>query len=247
MPDLSKLELSDILTLGATLRSPGSAGQNSMEAIASGVVDVLFQRLVRGGGGGPALALARVYKTHAYSELEPDLQAFACDILGGTAPAPETKCLVLLATRGTEPAWNDRRKSTGHRAIPLPDPEFVARLPMVAEVLRQFGLSAQAVLRPDPGMIAAMERRQFDVFLVPQARGASCIPAQDDFVVRCGIESVLAFGGGLPNGDLFVSILFSRVPITREIGDMFAPLALSVKLSLISGTSRSLLAKEGSQ
>ena len=184
----------------------------------------------------------------AYSELDPDLQAFAKGILGGTAPPPESKCLVLLATRGTEPAWNDRLKSAGHRAIPLPDPEFLARLPMVAEVLRQFGLDANTVLRPSAATISELERRQFDVFLVSQASGASCIPAQDDFVVRCGIESVLAFGGALPNGDLFVSILFSRVPIPRHVGDMFAPLALGVKLSLMSQASRPLLsvdAREG--
>lgn len=244
MADLSNLEISDVMSLGATLRTLGTSDVESMEDVSRRVVEVLFKRLMRGDSADPALALVRLYKTHAYSALAPDLQAFATRILGGSAPAPDSKCLVLLASRGTEPEWNDRFKSAGHRAIPLPDPEFLARLPMVAEVLKQFGLDANRVLKPSATTISEMERRQFDVFLVPQARGAACIPAQEDFVVRCGIESVLAFGGALPNGELFVTILFSRVPIPRHVGDMFAPLALGVKLSLMSQASKPLLSGE---
>jgi hypothetical protein len=245
MADLGNLQLTDVLSLGAALRSLGTGGVTSMEDVSKRVVDVLFHRMTRPASSDPALALVRLYKTHTYSDLTPDLQAFARDVLGN-APPPDSKCLVLLATRGTEPRWNDRHNSAGHKAIPLPDPEFLSRLPMVAEVLRQFGVDAHAVLRPSAATTTEMERRQFDVFLVPQARGASCIPAQEEFVERCGIESVLAFGGALPNGDLFVAILFSRVPIPRHVGDMFAPLALGVKVSLLAQASGRLLSNEAS-
>jgi hypothetical protein len=247
MADLNRLELSDIVSLGAPLRAIGAASgsQTSMEDAAKKVVDLVYTRLTKNGGTEPALVLARLYKTHAYGALDPELQAFARAALGGVEPAQDAKCLVLLSTRGIEHEWNDRHRSTGHRAIPLPDPEFVSRLPMVAEVLKQFGLNVREVLRPDAAVLSDLERRQFDVFLVPRAAGAGCIPAQEDFVLRWGVDSVLAFGGVLSSGDLFVTILFSRVPISKQVADMFAPLALSVKLSLMPHVRGRLLNPEG--
>ena len=73
----------------------------------------------------------------------------------------------------------------------------------------------------------------FNVFHVPRARGSPFVPAQTDFVMRYGIESVLGFGGMLPKGDLFCVILFSKVLIPRETAELFKTLALSVKISLL--------------
>jgi len=181
-----------------------------------------------------ALVLARLYKTHRYADLAPPLQSFAAGILGGNAPDADTRCLVLLATEGTEAAWNRRADSAGHQAIPLPDPQFVARLPMVSAVFRQFGVEPGSLLKPDAARLAELERTQCGVFLVEEAPGSPFIPAQADFVLRHGIRSVLAFGGVLPNGDLFATLLFSAVPITRHVADLFAPLSLSVKLALLN-------------
>ena len=33
----------------------------------------------------------------------------------------ETRCLCLVATRGTEPDWNDVERSAAHRVLPLSD------------------------------------------------------------------------------------------------------------------------------
>lgn len=63
------------------------------------------------------------------------------------------------------------------------------------------------------------------------------MPAQEGFVLPYGVRSVLGFGGLLPGGDLFVVILFSRVPISREVADLFRPLALSAKLAVLPFTA----------
>ncbi len=73
----------------------------------------------------------------------------------------------------------------------------------------------------------------FNVFYVPQALGSPHIPAQHDFVVPYGVESVLGFGGMLPTGDLFAVVLFSRVPVPADTAELFASLALSVKVAVL--------------
>lgn len=231
MTDLARLELSDILAMGGVMRG-FSQGCRSIEEGAGRVVDFLYEKLTRDGGARPGLALARVYLTHRYGDLDRDLQAFARGILDGATPNDDTKCLVLLATRGAEAAWNDRRKSVGHKAIPLPDPEFVARIPMVSEMFRQLGVDVHAMLRPDPAKVPEIAGRQFDVFCEPSALGSRFIPAQP-FVQAHGVASVVAFGGALSTGDLFVTLLFSTVPISREAAAVFAPLGLSAKLLLM--------------
>jgi hypothetical protein len=229
MADLADFKLSDTLALGAEIRNLGT-GRSTMEDVAQALVDHLRQRLPAPGGGS-ALVLARLYKTHAYQDIAPELQTFANKILGRD-PDPNTKCLVLLGTRGQEGAWDSRKTSSGHKAIPLPDSEFVSRIPMVAEVFRQLGIDPSSLLIPDAAKLSEMERRQYDVFLVENAVDSAFIPAQD-FVVKYRVQSVVAFGGVLPNGDLFVTLMFSSIPITRNVANLFAPLALSVKLALL--------------
>lgn len=231
MNDLARLELSDILAMGATVRGL-SPGCRSLEEGAAKLIDFLYDGLTRDGGSRPALSLARLYLTHRYGDLDGGLQSFARGILDGATPSDDTKCLVLLATRGTEPAWNDRKQSSGHKAIPLPDPEFVSRIPMVSEVFRQLGVDVHAMLRPDPAKVPEIAGRQFDVFCEPNAAGSRFIPAQP-FVAAHDVASVVAFGGALPTGDLFVALLFSTVPVSREAAAVFAPLGLSAKLLLM--------------
>jgi hypothetical protein len=40
----------------------------------------------------------------------------------------------------------------------------------------------------------------------------------------------------LPSGNLFAVIMFSKAPITRDTADMFKPLALSIKMVVLSFT-----------
>jgi hypothetical protein len=104
---------------------------------------------------------------------------------------------------------------------------------MIAQLIRQLGLEVGSVLQPDPAVVADLQQRTFNVFHVPDATGSPYVPAQDDFVIRFGVRSVLGFGGVLPRGDLFAVILFARVPLPRETAELFKPLALSAKLAIL--------------
>jgi hypothetical protein len=210
-------------------------GASSMEAAASAVCRFLYDGL-GDGGEGRACVLVRFYKTHAYGSLTPDLQRFAKRAFGAVAispPEPAMKCLTLLATVGDEPEWNDRRASENHQAIPLPSPHVVERAPMIAQLIREFGMDLGSVVRPSADVVRALGGKSYGVFHVENAAGSPYIPAQAGFVDRYGIRSVVGFGGVLPTGDLFGVILFARVHVPVGSADRFRPLALDLRNCLV--------------
>jgi len=141
-------------------------------------------------------------------------------------------CLTLLATAGEEPAWNDRRASVAHRALPLTSAESIARSPMISQLIRQLGVEIGTLLTPSE-MIVDNTQHSFNVFHVPDAVGSPHIPAQQQFVIPYGVQSVLGFGGLLPPGELFATILFTRTRVPREVAERFKTLALNVKVALL--------------
>jgi hypothetical protein len=232
--ELGEFDLAAMLRCGQALRR-AMQGHASMEAAARAVCRVLYDGL-GDGAGGRAAVLARFYKTHPYGGLPADLQRFAKRVFGTMAispPEPEMKCLTLLATVGDEPAWNDRRASEGHQAIPLPSPHVVERAPMIAQLVREFGIRLSDLVRPGDDVVRALGGKTYGVFHVEHAEGSPYIPAQEGFVARYGIRSVVGFGGLLPDGDLCAVILFSRVHVPVEAADRFRSLALDLKTALI--------------
>ena len=89
-----------------------------------------------------------------------------------------------------------------------------------------------SVLRPDPSVILDLEKKTYNTFYIADAVGSPYIPAQDDFVVPFGVKSVLGFGGVLSNGELFVVIMFSKVPIPRETAENVRDLGPSAKVAV---------------
>jgi hypothetical protein len=229
MYDLSRFPLNEMTKCGAALRRCGE-GAASMEQAAKRVVAHLYDGL-GDGEGKRACVLVRFYKTHAFGQLPPDLQAAAAG--GAAPPAGSVKCLTLLATAGEHADWNSRFTSAGHKAIPLPSAAVVEQIPMVAQLVRQFGLDLAALLEPKGELLVDDEQRNYNVFHVPEARGSAHIPAQAQFVEPYGIRSVLGFGGLLPSGDLYAAIMFSKTPISRSVAEAFRTVALNVKMAVI--------------
>jgi hypothetical protein len=225
--DLSKFDLGDMLKCSLRLRET-TAGAPTLEASAQRICRFLYDEL-HGPDVPHACALVRCYKTHAFGGLDPELQKFARTVLGGDPPSRDMKCLTLMATVGESAAWNSRHLSRGHRAIPLPSPEIVEKAPMIAQLIKELGLELSAVLKPSPEVVKELAGKRHGVFHVEDAFGSPYIPAQDEFVAKHGIRSVLGFGGMLFTGDLFAVILFSTVHVPASAADRFKTLALDVK------------------
>jgi hypothetical protein len=206
----------------------------TMERAANEVADILW-RSFRQSDGTPEAALVRIYKTHPFERLPPDLQEFAAGV-AGIPVAPDVRCLTLLASRGLEPAWNDRRTSEGHRAIPLPSVEFVLRLPMVAGLVEQLGLDVADVVRPQKKRVLELAQRTYGVFHVHDAAGSPYVPAQD-FVADYGIRSALGFGGVLFTGDFFAVVIFSRVEVPERAAQTIRVLSLATRVALMGSAT----------
>ncbi|MGI8774847.1 MAG: PP2C family protein-serine/threonine phosphatase [Actinomycetota bacterium] len=232
MFDLSSFTLSDMLAVSDGLRD-AARGAGSMEQAAGAVVDYFRTSLIDKNTGEPSCALVRIYKTHPFGRLEEGLREYVRQGTDAEALDPDSSCLTLLATSGLEPDWNDRRASEEHRAIWLGDAVAIQRLPMVARLVEDLGFSSEEVVRVDPQLFILNHRRDFGVFYVPEARGSNVIPAQEDFVLKYGIRSVLGFGGLLPDGSIFAAVLFSSQAIPKETADLIASVALGIKLVLL--------------
>jgi hypothetical protein len=230
MYNLERLTLSDMALASTRLRKLGQ-GARSMEEAAARIVRFLYDEFGVPESRERGCVLVRLYKTHRFADLPPDLQAFASQAAQAALGA-HVPCLVLLGTVGVEAAWCARQRSQGHRAIPLPSVEAVARLPMVAQLVSQLGYDVAPLLKGTAVTLLEAQERTFNVFHVPEAAGSPCIPAQS-FVEHHGVKSVLGCGGQLPDGNLYAIIAFSRVPVSRETAETFKPLALAAKLALL--------------
>jgi len=203
-----------------------------MEDVAGLACRLLYQNLLC-DEVHPACALVRFFITHPYDQLPVELKAFAHGVLHDAEPLSNTRCLTLLGTAGEAPQWNSRQTSLGHKAIPLYSRQIVASFPMISNLVSQFGMDIEAVVKPSASFFREQGGHNFNVFHVPSALGSPLVPAQADFVVPYGIQSVLGFGGPLPSGDIFAMILFAKVTISQEIAELFKPISLSLKLAVI--------------
>ena len=229
--NLAEFDVEEMLHCSAAIKRMSKVA-TSMEGAARRICGFLYDEL-QAPDGGRGCALVRCYKTHRFAGLEPELRDFArAQLPRGTQPDPEMRCLTLLATAGAEPDWNSRHRSRGHRAIPLPSPDIVERAPMIAQLIRQFGLDITQVVRPNDDVMRDRAGKGYNVFYIERALGSPYIPAQREFVQPYGIESVVGFGGSLRAGDLFAFILFARVHIPPRAAERFRALALDAKTVL---------------
>jgi hypothetical protein len=230
--DLGRFTLADMVRCGRALRR---LSRPSLEETAEAIVRYLYKHLWDRDSEGHACVLVRFFKTHPYCDLSPELARFAQSLMPDVSLGPETRCLTLMATAGDEPAWNSRRNSRRHQAIPLPSEAALNDIPMISQLLLQLGLKSTDLLAPHPEIIKDLDHKTFNVFHVPAVLNSAFVPAQKDFVVPYGVESALGFGGILPDGDLFAVILFSKVPISTETAAMFRTIALNVRMAVLPG------------
>lgn len=207
-------------------------GARSVEEAARGLCDFFYDELVD-ARGDRACALVRCYITQPFGHLPTSLQQFATAAAGGQRIPFSTRCLTLLGTKGAEPDWNSRLSSKGHQAIPLLSAEMIDKAPMIAQLIKAFGLKPQDVVTEPGSIIQNLGGKTYGVFFVPDAADSPYIPAQSEFVEPYRIKSVIGCGGALASGELFALVLFTRIPVTAGSADRFRALALDAKAALL--------------
>lgn len=235
MYDLAEFRMSEMIECGSAIRKLG-VGSRSMEEAADRIIHYLYANFKDKQTGQGAFALVRFYKTHPFADLDDELRGFVRNMMGSIPESPAMKCLTLLATIGDNQLWNSRKKSSGHKAIPLPSSQVVEQIPMIAQLIIQFGLDISHVIKPEPDLILELGQKSFNVFYVAEAALSPYVPAQDNFVIPYGIKSALGFGGMLSDGNLFAIIMFSKTHIGRDKADLFKTLSLSAKMAVLPFT-----------
>jgi PAS domain S-box-containing protein len=223
MFSLDLFSLENMYRLACELRELGTASANSDEA-ASRIVTHLYESLRASRSGAHACPLVRLFRTVSWSALPDDAKSALRPTLD-REPSPDMRWLSLSATRGVIDDWNDPHRSRAHRFLSIAAPEAP---PMVTALVAQLGLSAKApfILRTEDSLC--------DIFYIEQAPGSPFVPAQADFVLPYGIQSVLGFGGLLFDCEAFAVILFCAVHVARETADLFRLIAPSVGLALVA-------------
>lgn len=233
--------------LSNELRELGG-GARSQEEVARSITNYFYDEFTLGEQGEKAFAMVRCFISLPFRDLEIPLKRFVEKRRSQMSEIkPDTRCLTLMATRGEETQWNERNLSESHRAIPIDSPSLALELPMIALLLKQFGIESNSVsdvVLNFPGqesqsspqiddVVMDQDQATFNVFFVPDAVSSRYISQQEEFVKPYGIKSVLGFGGILSAGQIFAILLFSKATIKKEIAQRFKPLALSTKNALL--------------
>ncbi len=247
MFSIDSFSLQDMTDLSNELRELGG-GARSQEEVARRITNHFYDEFTMGAQSEKAFAMVRCFISLSFRDLEAPLKRYVEKRRSQMAEIkPDTRCLTLIATRGHEEQWNERHLSTNHRAIPIDSPSLEAELPMIALLLKQFGIESNSVsdvVLNFPGqdtptsvgideIVMDQDQATFNVFFVPNAVDSPYIYQQEDFVKPYGVKSVLGFGGILSAGQIFAILLFSKAIIKKEIAQRFKPLALSTKNALL--------------
>lgn len=203
------------VSLQASLRTCGSLEQAAQRCVTA-ICDQFRE----------SVALARFYAVIPWGKLPLEARRFATGVAAARGLAEplhdDTKVLALLGTHGELAAWNDRRASRGHLAIPLMSSSFVEEIPMVSRMLKELGFPIEWLTGASKSFTTDMFGRLGGFFFVEDAvtaldhQGRKIIPAQD-FVAKHSIKTVFGTAGMYVRSRMFVTlIVFSREPLERS-------------------------------
>jgi len=225
--DPAGLHGSSLVALGARIRRIAEHRRWTTDQIAAAIVDLVYEETV------PRLALIRAFHTRAFGALPTDLadraRATSADELSDA-----TRCLVLVGSRGIEPAWNDVTASVAHRVIALSSEAAIRQLPMMAPWLA----SLRVPHHRDAAPVDQLDRT--NVFYVADAVASPVVPVQREFVLRYGVRSVIGFGGPLPDGEAFAMIVFAAATIPETTAGELDVIGIHARLALLDATDQTL-------
>ena len=244
MYDLTEFNIRDLSECGFMVRQLGKEAQ-SMEAASKIIIKYLYDNLVNCQTQERTCVLIRLFKTHSYGKLTPELQKYVQRTLNKTEINHDLKCLTLLATAGEKPEWNYRDKSLGHQAIPLVNEEAISKAPMISQLIKQLGVEPGVFIQPDPDLFVYLEEEIYQIFYVADALYSPYIPAKKSFVAPFNIKSVLGCGGLLPSGDTFVVLMFLKAELPKATLDLLRHLTLNIKMAILPFDNNSIFINSG--
>ena len=142
--------------------------------------------------------------------------------------------VVLAASRGKKPEWNDWARSRDRLAVPLLTPECLEPIPLVGRVLGATVSDLPWLKRQETLIMTETTGKMSHLVLVEDASttvtssGAKAVPDQD-FVADHGVRSVMAMGGRYLNGASLVLVLFTTESLSEEQATKFPTIVNTIK------------------
>jgi len=200
--NISNLSDKDAIDFGNNVLNEYRDAGLSFEETAQLLCQLLYDNFQHQDGRS-AFVLTRIFRTFKTLDLPPDLRRLAY--------SGSEYYLALMGSYGKEEAWRDRRLSQSHQ---LMDAGNVS--PMFQLAMKQLGII--------PGDLEQSLSQPLDMgdglvptFYVSNAVGSEFIPAQNDFVLRYGIESAVGLGTTFISSMSYLFIMFSRVKIDSQL------------------------------
>ena len=211
---------------------PRVAGAHCVAEAASHLIDALYTRFTS------SLVLARAFGTIEAQRLpleeRPFIERSVARLDSNDDVDATTQILTLLASRGIEEAWNDRKRSRDHRAIPLISKQQIAKSPMISRLLEEIGFTAEW-RESNEGFAMKTFSNVSGIFYVADAaralddQGRNVIPATD-FVQKYAVATVFGFGGLYVGRHMSISVvLFCNNVVARRQAMTFVPLLEAFK------------------
>lgn len=187
-----------------------------------------------------SIVLVRVFLSIPYNLLPEKKQDFVKNLLGSgenrSLLKNETKMLTLMGTYGENKEWNSAHLSRGHIAIPLLSESFIEAIPMMNGLLNQLGFNWSSEKTKDYSNEKSSSAFS-GIFYIKNAsqevddKGRKII-ANQEFVQRYHVKSVLGFGGGYIGSDnFFTAIAFLNEEISRSSAETFSLIGNNFKMA----------------
>ncbi|MFN8531255.1 MAG: hypothetical protein U0670_21850 [Anaerolineae bacterium] len=207
----------EIEKVGQQFARDGRSTARTFEGAAQWICESMFRTFVL-GDQSPLFALFRIYRICTHHQLPPDIRI--------PARADSPYWFALAGTYGVEPAWQDRKQSKTHQAIP----EALGR---VAPMFRA-GISQLRLKWGQPGEIQmqSMGAGTVQYFYVPEAEGSPYILDQEQFVLPYGIHSVIGIGSVFLSGAAYIAFGFTRASLEASVIEKWTVLAPHVSTLL---------------
>ncbi|MET0792165.1 MAG: hypothetical protein ABW061_11645 [Polyangiaceae bacterium] len=184
-----------------------------------------------------SVVLARVFLVFPFSALpDEERHGVALRLDGDPRLTGKTPVLTLLGTAGRAAAWNDRRRSVGHRAIPLLSSAHVQGIPMLTKLLADLEVNLAGLDDGKPIATRRLLGGRNGAFYVPDAaaaldeEGRKIIPSQD-FVSEHRVRTVFGMGGAYADGTLVATVLFTTEVLPKDVVDRFPSVISNFKMA----------------
>jgi hypothetical protein len=228
-------DLIDYFQLGRTLMS-GCQQVSAFEEGSQYIVRRLYESMTV--EGQHALVLARLYRLVRVEDLPRDLEKLVDE--------SEKYVMALMGTYGKEAAWCNRHSSVAHQVIPINSIMVPERIPMFEQLLIKDMDVDLRHLYNTQDVMTSIRRPVGGAFHVEHVPGSSIIPAQVDFVKPYGVESLVGFGGLVPDQrqrtSLFMLIAFSSIHIDQQAANRFCSIQPYVTTALDFASEKRLFA-----